>query len=92
MFQVKINKKYTVLKGTDEELLKGLILYVKALKGVKIPDEMIIKYFEHALGNETITEDLKIKRVDLSNLTEKEVKDVFENIVGDLLNNRRKSR
>lgn len=92
MFRVTINEKYTKLKGKERDLLKGLIFYVRALKEIKIPDEMIIKSFEHALGNETISENLEIKRVDLSNLTEEEIKDVFQDIAKDLFNNRRKRK
>lgn len=85
-FKAVITEEYVELTGKTDEILAGLVCYIKALKDDGISKKIIRQVIELGLEDkeekrtETIldNEKVKIQKFDLNNMSKEEAKDLIE--------------
>ncbi len=85
-FKAVITEEYTEITGKTDEILTGLVMYVRALRKQNISEKVIREVIDLALKNreekrtETIldNEKVKIQKFDLNNMSKEEAKDLIE--------------
>lgn len=85
MFKAVITEKYTNIQGTKIDMLVGLMCYIDALEKNGIPLKVIKDAIDIKLKDtkkvETILdeENIKIKKIDLTNMSKEEIDEFIEN-------------
>lgn len=85
-FRAVITEEYTEITGKTNEILAGLVMYVRALRKQNISEKVIREVIDLALKNreekraETIldNEKVKIQKFDLNSMSKEEAKDLIE--------------
>jgi len=94
MFKVEITEEYTKIQGTVCEKLTGLACYIQALRKSGMPDIFIKSTIEIGFEDivkekkaETIldSDNMKIKKFDLNNMSKEEVKELLEKEIFSML-------
>lgn len=84
-FRAEITEEYTKIEGKTDEILAGLVCYIKTLKKEGISPKVLQQVVELGLEDEeekraeTIldTDKVKIQKIDLNNMSKEEAKDLI---------------
>nr|DAF16474.1 MAG TPA: hypothetical protein [Caudoviricetes sp.] len=84
-FRAEITEEYTKIEGKTDEILAGLVCYIKTLKKEGISQKVLQQVVELGLEDEekkraeTIldTDKVKIQKIDLNNMSKEEAKDLI---------------
>lgn len=84
-FRAEITEEYTKIEGKTDEILAGLVCYIKTLKKEGISKKVLQQVVELGLEDEekkraeTIldTDKVKIQKIDLNNMSKEEAKDLI---------------
>lgn len=89
-FKVEITDEYTKIMGSTKDILVGLTDYIDALKQNQIPIFLIKMVVEAALKEDCIDgknkiDNIKVHKIDLSNLSKEEAKKILDKEIFDKL-------
>ena len=83
-FRAEITEEYTKIEGKTDEILAGLVCYIKTLKKEGISQKVLQQVVELGLEDEekkraeTILDtEVKIQKIDLNNMSKEEAKDLI---------------